>query len=70
MMDVSRHKSVDTLFKGIGLSRSLVSLNKAIVQLLSGDSDDYSIISKLDLEDTLDDRAASLPKLIRKFLQA
>jgi hypothetical protein len=44
MMDVSRHESVDTLFKSIGLSRSLVSLNKAIVQLLSGDSDDYSKI--------------------------
>jgi hypothetical protein len=25
---------------------------------------------RLDFEDTLDDRAASLPKLIRKFLQA
>jgi len=45
MMDVSRHKSVDTLFKRIRLSRSLVSLNKAIVQLLSGDSDDYSKIT-------------------------
>jgi hypothetical protein len=26
--------------------------------------------TKLDFEDTLDDRAASLPKLIRKFLEA